>query len=104
MFARWRETLAQTSSARIPLGPIDGGGEGSPVRDMAFTLIEDCPIRSYDAAHAASALLVDAPLVCRDVGFADVPADLLTLITDSTRVGSCRSRRAGQHRPPPHAS
>jgi hypothetical protein len=28
VFAQWRETLAQTSSARLPLGPIPERGEG----------------------------------------------------------------------------
>ena len=94
VFADWRQILARTSTARLPLGPIPERGEGSPVRDGAFALLEAYPIRSYDAAHAAAAVLIDAPLVCRDVGFADVPADVLTLITDSTRVGPCRRARA----------
>lgn len=94
VFARWREAMAQTSSARLPLGPIAGEAGGSPVRDRAFTLLERYPIRSYDAAHAAAALVVDAPLVCRDVDFAHLPASLITLMTDSTRVSACRQVRA----------
>lgn len=94
VFSRWRTTLAATSSARLPLGPVNDHSEGSPVRDRAFALLDAYPIRSYDAAHAATALLVAAPLVCRDVGFAEVSADRLTLITDSTRTGPCRARRA----------
>lgn len=93
VFSRWRDTIAQTSSARLPLGPIDRQGDGSPVRDRAFTLLEAYPIRSYDAAHAGTAVLVGAPLVCRDVGFAHVPAAVLTVITDSTRIGPCRKAR-----------
>lgn len=104
VFADWRRTLARTSSARLPLGTIPERGEGSPVRDRAFELLESYPIRSYDAAHAGTAVLIDAPLVCRDVGFADVPANLLPLITDSTRTGACRARRAGRQTPPPHAT
>lgn len=97
VFADWRTTLARTSSARLPLGPIPERGEGSPVRDRAFELLESYPIRSYDAAHAGTAVLIDAPLVCRDVGFAGLPADVVTLITDSTRVGPCRrAREAGR--------
>lgn len=94
VFADRRTTLSQTSSARLPLGPIAERGEGSPVRDRAFGLLEAYPIRSYDAAHAGTAVLIDAPLVCRDVGFAGVPAAILTVITDSTRVASCRRARA----------
>lgn len=94
VFADWRKTLAQTSSARLPLGPIPERGEGSPVRDRAFELIESYPIRSYDAAHAGTAVLIDAPLVCRDVGFAALPAGVLSLITDSTRTSACRRVRA----------
>lgn len=94
VFADWRQTLARTSSARLPLGPIPERGEGSPVRDRAFALLEAYPIRSHDAAHAAAAVLIDAPLVCRDVGFAGIPAGVLTLMTDSTRIGPCRRARA----------
>ena len=94
VFHRWREMMAETSSARVPLGPIEGYSGGSPVRDRAFRLLEAYPVRSFDAAHAATALLVEAPLVCRDVGFASIPAELLTLITDSSRLTACRSARA----------
>jgi hypothetical protein len=95
VFVDWRKTCARTSSARLPLGPIPDAGEESPVRDRAFELLEAYPIRSYDAAHAGVAMLIDAPLVCRDVGFAALPADVLTLITDSTRIGACRRVRGG---------
>lgn len=95
VFADWRATLARTSSARLPLGPTADGGVGSPVRDRAFQLIERYAIRSYDAAHAATAMLVDAPLVCRDVGFAWVSADELTVMTDASRLKSCRDVRRG---------
>jgi predicted nucleic acid-binding protein len=95
VFAAWRTTLAETSSARLPLGPISERADGSPVRDRAFALLESYPIRSYDAAHAGTAMLVEAPLVCRDVGFAALPAGLLTLITDSTRIAACRRARNG---------
>ena len=95
VFADWRATLARTSSARLPLGPIPDHSGGSPVRDRAFALLEAYVLRSYDAAHAGTAVLIDAPLVCRDVGFAWVPEGTLSLITDSTRVGPCRRVRAG---------
>lgn len=43
VFSRWRETIAQTSSARLPPGPIEGHEEGSPVLDLAFSLLERFP-------------------------------------------------------------
>jgi predicted nucleic acid-binding protein len=98
VFADWRKTLSRTSSARLPLGPIPERGEGSPVRDRAFELLESYPIRSYDAAHAGTAVLIDAPLVCRDVGFAALPRGLVTVITDSTRVGPSRRARSSNRR------
>lgn len=53
------------------------------------------PLASYDAAHAATAMLLEAPLLTADVDFGHVPERMLTLITDSQRVPSCRRHRGG---------
>jgi len=95
VFARWRAITSQTQSVRMPLGLSDIPNVlGSPVRDAAFGLIERYGLDSYDATHAATAIILGAPLVCADLGFAYAPVELLTIITDSAGVDECRRRRA----------
>jgi predicted nucleic acid-binding protein len=100
----WFTLLSQVNSVHIPVGPLAQGGPpgevddpdlGSPVRDRALDLMATCAISSYDAAHAAGAILLEAPLLTADVGFGRVPADVLTIVTDSTRVAGCRRYRGG---------
>ena len=87
--------MSQTQSVRMPLGLSDDPRVlGSPVRDAAFGLIESYGLDSYDATHAATAVILGAPLVCADRGFAYAPQELLTIITDSAGVDECRRRRA----------
>ena len=93
LFDRWLGLLSQTSSIRLPLGPLGGNDPSTSVRDAAFGLLDRYPIGSYDAAHAATAILAGAPLVCRDAGFSRIPADTLTLITDRGRAQTCREQR-----------
>lgn len=51
-------------------------------------------IASYDAAHAASAIAADAEaIVTLDTGFALLPASVLTVYTDRSRLASCRKKR-----------
>ena len=95
-FARWRALYSATDSHRIPIGvPAQHDIVGSSVRDAAFRLIDLYGIDSYDATHAATAVLHAAPLLCADTGFAHLPQDLLTLITDSGLATKCRAIRAG---------
>lgn len=94
VFGRWRAIISQTQSVRMPLGLSDDPRVlGSPVRDAAFGLIERYGLDSYDAIHAATAIILGAPLVCADRGFAHAPAELLTIITDSTGAEECRRLR-----------
>lgn len=94
VFERWRSVLSQTPSLRLPLGLSDDPSVlGSPVRDAAFRLIERYGLDSYDATHAATAIILGAPLVCADIGFAYAPEQLLPIITDSQKVDECRRRR-----------
>jgi hypothetical protein len=95
-------------SAHVPIGPVAtrepiglaaDAEFGSPVRDRAFALIKVCPLGSYDAAHAATAMLLEAPLLTADVDFGHVPERMLTLITDPQRVPSCRRHRGGAFDP-----
>jgi predicted nucleic acid-binding protein len=94
VFGRWRALYSETGSLRVPVGPSERRDTvGSPVRDAAFHLIERYGIDSYDATHAATAVLFGAPLVCADNRFAHVPEEVLTMITDSARVVDCRAIR-----------
>ena len=98
VFSRWRDLISLTDSVRIPIGAPERAGEfGSPVRDTAFLLIEQFGINSYDATHAATAMRLGAPLLCADAGFADIPADYLTLFTGSRILDRCRKSRAESH-------
>ncbi len=57
--------------------------------------MSDYGIASYDAAHAASAIAAGAEtMVTTDTGFALMPASLLTVYTDRSRLASCRKKRA----------
>lgn len=95
VFGRWRAILSQTQSVRMPLGVSDDPRVlGSPVRDAAFGLIERYGLDSYDATHAATAIILGAPIVCADRGFAYAPGELLTIITDSAGAEECRRVRA----------
>lgn len=94
VFGRWRALYSATDSQRVPVGPSEiPDVVGSPVRDAAFHLIEQYGLDSYDATHAATAVLFGAPLVCADKGFAHVPEEVLTIITDSTIAIECRTIR-----------
>lgn len=63
------------------------------VADEIPPLMAAYGLGSYDAAHAATAEYVDAPLVATDVGFGRVEASRLTLYVDSSRVASARRHR-----------
>lgn len=53
-----------------------------------------CGLASYDAIHAASAVAAGAEaIVTLDTGFALLPASLLTIYTDRSRLVSCRTKR-----------
>ena len=63
---------------------------GSPVRAAAFYLIEHSGIESYDATHAATAIVYGAPILTADEDFADVPAERLQIITHPESVAAFR--------------
>ncbi len=83
---RYDELLGSLPHISIPLGDTDG---------IAPTFMADHGIASYDAAHAATALAAGAKtIVTLDTGFALLPASLLTVYTDRSRLASCRVKRA----------
>jgi predicted nucleic acid-binding protein len=66
-----------------------------PVADTASTarhLMAAYGLASYDAVHAASAVLASA-IVTVDTGFALLPLSMLTVYTDRSRLASCRGKR-----------
>lgn len=68
-----------------------------PVRRVstpARALMTNYGIASYDAIHAASAITAGArAIVTLDTGFALLPASLLAIYTDRSRLASCRSKQ-----------
>ncbi|MGA2166419.1 MAG: PIN domain-containing protein [Solirubrobacteraceae bacterium] len=82
---RYDRMLGSMTHISIPLGDIT---------TAATTFMTDYGIASYDAAHAASAIAAGAQaIVTIDTGFALLPASLLTIYTDRSRLASCRSKR-----------
>ena len=64
------------------------------VADSAPEIMTKYGLASYDAIHAASAIAAGTEtIVTTDTGFALLPASLLTVYTDQTRVASCRKKR-----------
>jgi predicted nucleic acid-binding protein len=64
------------------------------VTDATTILMSDYGLASYDATHAASAIAAGAKaIVTLDTGFALLPASLLTIYTDRSRLASCRQKR-----------
>jgi predicted nucleic acid-binding protein len=94
-FGRWRDIYTETDSVRVTLaGGDEPGTIGSPVRAGAFYLIEHHGLDSYDATHAATALTYGASILTADLGFADVPAQRLEIITDADSIEDFRRRRS----------
>lgn len=86
VFRRWHRMIDSARSARIPL---------ADVQDLAIALMHSHPLLSYDAAHAATAVMLDAPLLCLDGDFARVPEHRLQLLTDGSRLRRFRTLRQG---------
>jgi len=83
--SRYDEILGTVTHISIRLGRV---------ATAAITLMTDYGIASYDAVHAASAVAAGAEaIVTLDTGFALLPASLLTVYTDRSRLASCRGKR-----------
>jgi len=62
--------------------------------NVARNFMTSYGIASYDAVHAASAIAADAEaIVTLDTGFGLLPASVLTVYTDRSRLASCRKKR-----------
>lgn len=83
--SRYDAMLGSLRHISIPLGDT---------ASIAPTFMTDYGIASYDAAHAATAIAAGAEtIVTLDTGFALLPASLLTVYTDRSRLASCRKKR-----------
>lgn len=87
LLTEWRELLTTTASACIELEEVSEEVPG---------LMTQYGLASMDAAHAATAIYVEADgLVTTDAGFGAVNENELVLYVDATRVRSARRRRGG---------
>lgn len=64
------------------------------IREDVPTLMGDYGLASYDAVHAASAIAAGAEAIATtDTGFALLPASLIAIYTDRSRLARCRAMR-----------
>ncbi len=83
--ARYDELLESLPHISIPL---------DQVADSAVQIMTKYGLASYDAIHAATTIAADADaMVTTDTGFALMPASLLTVYTDQSRLAFCRKNR-----------
>jgi predicted nucleic acid-binding protein len=82
----WGDVLIFIEHDRIELEEVSA---------MAPLLMSEYGLASYDAVHAAAALLdTSVGIVTTDVGFSALPASRTPIYTDSSRVARCRQLRA----------
>jgi predicted nucleic acid-binding protein len=83
--SRYELLLAPADHVAVPIASI---------AEDASTLMTDYGLASYDAVHAASAIAAGAEAIATtDTGFALLPASLLRIYTDRSRVAACRRTR-----------
>lgn len=83
--SRYETMLLRVAHFPVPL---------SDVASAARSLMTRYGLASYDAIHAASSIAAGAEaIVTLDTGFALLPASLLTIYTDRSRLASCRGKR-----------
>ncbi|MGH2951152.1 MAG: type II toxin-antitoxin system VapC family toxin [Solirubrobacterales bacterium] len=84
--SRYESLLSSVTHISIPL---------ALVADAASGIMVDYGLASYDAVHAAGAIAAGAEaIVTTDTGFALLPAGLLLIYTDRSRLPACRAKRA----------
>lgn len=83
--ARYDDLLSSIAHFPVPIGDVTSA---------ARALMTGYGLASYDAVHAATAIATGAKaIVTLDTGFALLPASLLTVYTDRSRLASCRKKR-----------
>jgi predicted nucleic acid-binding protein len=83
--ARYDELLKSLPHVSVPL---------EQVADSAAQIMTKYGLASYDAIHAATTIAAGADtMVTTDTGFGLMPASLLTIYTERSRLASCRRNR-----------
>jgi predicted nucleic acid-binding protein len=83
--ARYDALVSSLDHVSVPIGHVT---------HAAGALMTDWGLASYDAVHAASAIAAGAQAIATtDTGFALLPASLLVIHTDRSRLASCRDKR-----------
>ncbi|MGA2162961.1 MAG: PIN domain-containing protein [Solirubrobacteraceae bacterium] len=83
--SRYETLLMRADHIPMPLGDT---------ASAARSFMTGYGLASYDAVHAASAVAAGAgAIVTLDTGFALLPASLLAVYTDRSRLASCRRKR-----------
>lgn len=83
--SRYELLLASADHVAVPL---------ASVAEDASVLMTEYGLASYDAVHAASAIAAGAEAIATtDTGFALLPASVLRIYTDRSRLTRCRAMR-----------
>lgn len=81
---RWTAIITNVDHRPVPISSVT---TDTPWLMRAFGL------NSYDAVHAATAIYLNSAILARDVHFGSLPAALLSIYTDSTRLAASRAGR-----------
>ena len=84
VLGRWNLTTSALSMLEVPVGLVS---------DVAVQYVMDYGVLSYDAVHAASAVLLAAAMAALDGDFARLPQGILTILTVRDRVDELRLAR-----------
>lgn len=84
--ARYGLLLSSLTHVSVPVGLL---------AKEAAALMTSYGLASYDAVHAATAVAVGAEaIVAIDTGYALLPASVISIYTDRSRLAACRAKRA----------
>jgi predicted nucleic acid-binding protein len=89
----WNALLEQTEYLRLPIRETHAAQGWEHAYALAIDLLANHAIRMKDALHAASAILLAAPLLTDDRDYARLPARLLSIVTDPDQVDPMRRLR-----------
>lgn len=89
----WNAVLDQTEYLRLPIRETHAAQGWEHAYALAIDLLANHAIRMKDALHAASAILLAAPLLTDDRDYARLPAGLLSIVTDPDQVDPMRRLR-----------
>jgi predicted nucleic acid-binding protein len=90
----WNSLLDQTEYLRLPIRETHAAQGWEHAYALAIDLLGNYAIRMKDALHAASAILLAAPLLTDDRDYARLPTRLLLIVTDPGQVDAMRDARS----------